>query len=382
MNRIILPLIMLLSTFSLLAASADTFAADAPILLPIEVVKDGIPSAGYINSEGKTVIPLIYESAKNFSDGLAVVQDKKTGRFGAINKQGKVMIPMVHDELKLFSEGLAAARKSELWGFIDTNGNWVVKPMFLEVFSHQAGVAAALSPVTQKYGFITRLGEWIVPPVFDTVKPFSEGLALVTRTRNDVHETLFINKKAELVVLAPAYLSFQEGLAPTLKDGKVGFIDAKGTWVIEPNFDYALPFSDGLATVYDAVENKWGFINKQGQYMIPPSFSPLMTMHSGLGANIASFHAGIAYVGDGFIDKQGQYVIQGDFISSTNFRNGFAKVIKLKYNADGNVTDGIEGYINTRGEFIWSKPVPYIDDIIVQAAKYGSHHHAFFEDHQ
>jgi hypothetical protein len=52
-------------------------------------------------------------------------------------------------------------------------------------------------------------------------------------------------------------------------DNKFGFIDQTGQFVIAPQFNYALNFTNGLALVY--TEGKAGYINKTGQYIWPPT---------------------------------------------------------------------------------------------------------------
>jgi hypothetical protein len=54
-------------------------------------------------------------------------------------------------------------------------------------------------------------------------------------------------------VLQPVFdeaMRFREGLAPVKQNGKWGYIDISGKFEIEPQFDYAIPFSEGLALVY------------------------------------------------------------------------------------------------------------------------------------
>ena len=62
-----------------------------------------------------------------------------------------------------------------------------------------------------------------------------------------------------------------EELIPVKKDSKWGFININGTITIEPRFDYALGFSEGLAGVQ--INNKWGYIDSTGQILIEPFFS-------------------------------------------------------------------------------------------------------------
>ncbi|NLU32346.1 MAG: WG repeat-containing protein [Clostridiaceae bacterium] len=46
------------------------------------------------------------------------------------------------------------------------------------------------------------------------------------------------------------YQGFSNGLAAVCVDGKFGYISKNGDFVIEPEFDYAERFCDGLALVF------------------------------------------------------------------------------------------------------------------------------------
>ena len=90
-------------------------------------------------------------------------------------------------------------------------------------------------------------------------------------------------------------------LFPAVKDGKYGFIDIKGNFVIPPIFTSAKYFSEGLAAVnvggrsyidsstdggqYIHAENgKWGYIDRTGEMKIPPQFSEAREFSEGLAA--------------------------------------------------------------------------------------------------
>lgn len=60
-------------------------------------------------------------------------------------------------------------------------------------------------------------------------------------------------------------------LMPVQQGDKWGFVNTKGEYVINPQFEYAEAFFDGLAKV--KVSDKYGFINKEGKYVINPSYS-------------------------------------------------------------------------------------------------------------
>lgn len=73
----------------------------------------------------------------------------------------------------------AADANGERWGFLDNQGQLVIKPVFEKVGDYHFGAAAAMQQ--GKWGFIDLTGNWMIPPAFDRVQPFTEsGLAVVT----------------------------------------------------------------------------------------------------------------------------------------------------------------------------------------------------------
>jgi len=85
-------------------------------------------------------------------------------------------------------------------------------------------------------------------------------------------------------------------------DGKWGYVDKKGNWVINPQFEGAYWFTDGVALVKNS-DNKLGYINKQGQYTIQAQYS-----------QASPFYEGLA-----FVVKEGGYPICIDTKGSTVF---------------------------------------------------------------
>jgi hypothetical protein len=109
-------------------------------LLPA-IADDDSPQWGYIDRSGKLIIPVQFEDAFSFSEGLAAVENK--GNWGFIDKTGKTVLELQYDKACRFSEGLASVRipsngpladsyagATGKWGFIDKNGNMLIKPQF------------------------------------------------------------------------------------------------------------------------------------------------------------------------------------------------------------------------------------------------------------
>ncbi len=86
---------------------------------------------GYVNEAGELTIPIQFQYASPFKDGMAKV--KKDGNFYFIDKKGNMTsyvepqtIQRPFDEVLEFSEGLAVARKGDLWGVIDEQNSVVI----------------------------------------------------------------------------------------------------------------------------------------------------------------------------------------------------------------------------------------------------------------
>jgi hypothetical protein len=127
---------------------------------------------GYINKTGQIVIPLQYQLAKPFSEGLAPVM--VGGKWGYVEATGQMAIQPQFDNAEEFSEGLARVDmepkgKPDLYncGYIDRSGRWVIPPKYKSLES--AGWTGPFSEgqacvmLHHKYGFVDRTGQEVVP---------------------------------------------------------------------------------------------------------------------------------------------------------------------------------------------------------------------------
>lgn len=130
--------------------------------------------------------------------GLAMVMDD-TMKYGGINKENEVVIPFLYDELHPFSYGLAVFRQGEFYGFMDTSGNVVVEPNYIQVTSYSdLGLAVALTE------------EYVV--ILDTKGNPVEGF-----TEIDINAYLGFNENGSLVADAPNHWMRVE------RNGEVGY---------------------------------------------------------------------------------------------------------------------------------------------------------------
>ncbi len=90
------------------------------------IAYDKKDKGGYIDVNGKIMIPFRYKYARKFSEGLAAVA-KEDGLFGYINKQGKVVLPFKYDRADAFTNGIAVVGIGDYNYIINTKGNVIAK---------------------------------------------------------------------------------------------------------------------------------------------------------------------------------------------------------------------------------------------------------------
>lgn len=103
------------------------------------------------------------------------------------------------------------------------------------------------------------------------------------------------------------------------KEGRGGYINKEGEWVIEAQYLAVKPFKEGYAAVQDADTELWGYIDVHGKTVIKPQF-----MEAG------SFINGSTAVkepegGFGIIDRRGKFIVEPIYKAISYFKEGFAR---------------------------------------------------------
>lgn len=295
---------------------------------------------GYIDPSGQYAIPPKFEKANSFSGKYASVAEGK--KWGFINTKGDWAIAPEYDKVNDFNSGLALVAKGEDWFYIredNTPLEIVEKPD--KFYSFDQGVA--FFKRGEKIGLLGTDGKFVAEPDYDVIKPFASGYAKASKNglwglidtkgnilvpieyeeisgfsptglwaRNGAAFGLIIDGKFTPIDGVDKIYDFQPGseLTYARKGGKIGFIDNRGNWKIEPGFDKARAFNKGLAPV--ALGKGWGYINPQGKLVVDYIYKDAEIMADN----------GLAPVKEkewGFIDQQGKVVIPMEYGISSSF---------------------------------------------------------------
>lgn len=296
---------------------------------------------GYINTSGEVVIDPQFDNAKAFHSGIAVVANQKKWQY--IDKSGQPVELPHSDKLYDFDRnGLAFIRESDLVGLMDTKGNVVLKPLYTEIKPFEYGFAKVKRG--NKWGIISPTGDAVITPEYDEIDISGNGVFVARK--GTAFGVIAQNGSFKHVKDATKIWPFQEGetLTYARKEDKLGFINTQGEWVIEPQFEKARAFRNGLAPVY--LDKKWGYVNAQGELVVQPEYPDAEIFSSD---GLAPVKVGKEW---GFIDKSGKLVIPAEYGISVAFV-GF-----LTGGEDKGFIDGLArvkhkgkwGFIDTKGQ--------------------------------
>lgn len=346
------------------------------------VIRDKM--VGYINSEGKEVIPCQFKYVtdeggesgefplvRSFSEGLVAVCNfygesgcsiynlpNNNGddgiRWGYADKTGKVVIPIQYTRAGDFHGGVAivGTGRDDL-RLIDKTGKDITDQYTIheglivdadgQIIAYQNGAA--------DYSYCGSSHNYVFP---------SEGDLILKQNGYPPHS--FIDRSGNEVINLSGYSDarpFSDGMAYVSGAGFQGFINSQGEPVIDcSQYADVKDFSSGLAAVAspsDGESLNWGFINKEGALVMP------CTIHVPYWVGgLNSFHESRCIIVSGdddgmeisILNEQGEKVavhdaegmaievdFQGDFCASENVEVAFSEglVVATMWNGERQV---------------------------------------------
>ncbi len=247
-----------------------------------------------------------YSDVKVFNEGLCPVKIKD--KWGYISDDtAKVKISAAYEDAEIFTSKYALVKTDKEMFYIDTNGD---KELVLEDSFDYLGTLRTVAAASQngKYFYVDKsfkkkFGD------YDFAANFSNSIAAVKKgdkwalvndagqeTTGFVYEDIkldekgncyrngvvFVKENGKYYMIDGAGTKISDkafddvvtfaAVEPTaVKIGNLwGFVDNTGTLIIEPRYDDAKAFSNGLAPV--KIENVWGYITINNELVIPAKY--------------------------------------------------------------------------------------------------------------
>jgi hypothetical protein len=230
------------------------------ILLPVEI--DG--KWGYIDDNGKLIIPATYSEAGYFNDDLAAVQ--KDGKYGYISKSNKVVIEAIYDDAQDFSDSRGIVEKNGKYGLIDRNGFLIFETIFEEIGPLSEGLLYAKKD--SLYGYYTKNRINRIPEKFEEAESFEGGMARVK-----IEGKQAIIDSVGSFIVKPFYEEidfYSDTLLIFIENDKYGICKLDGTKIHEPKYDYIGKLDNSRGIFVE--NNKIGYFNEQASIVIPANF--------------------------------------------------------------------------------------------------------------
>lgn len=302
-------------------------------LLPVTKNK----KLGYINAKGEEVIPctLKYYIEPGMDDGSVIFGRFKEGlakvcsfdgesgaeesfgakniKFGYMDKMGKIIIPPIYQTAGDFSEGKAYVSSETFNGFIDITGKklFEIKGMIDRNLEFVDGMLMTTDTDNNQYLFYNSEGKVVLKISMDKywrLSNFHEGLA---------------------------YFEHYDNINDCID--RKGFIDKNGIEVLNlTEYKIINSFSEGLAAV-SKDGNKFGFINTQGEIVIPCQYEGYSTEGDMLEFN--DFHDGVCLVQTQniYINKKNEIVLRvKEGVNCSDMSQGLALI--NEYNSGTNIS--------------------------------------------
>lgn len=265
-----------------------------------------------------------YANVYNCSGNYWVACDED-GLYGYLDSYGRSAIGFKYVQAKSFVLSTAAVQEPDgSWYYIDTNGEKTNVPTIKSAIQDIGVLDNMVAIATNnKYGYYSSSFEHIFGS-YDFAGTFNGGVAAV----KDGNNWALINEKGEKVstnpmidiVLDDKDVAFRNDRAFVSMDGKYYMIDSLCNKIGDKTFDSAQVFlSADPAAV--KIGNKWGFVNTTGEIVVEPQYDDAHSFVNGLAA--------VCKDGKwGFIDITNKVCINFKFEDVRNFNENGVTFIK------------------------------------------------------
>lgn len=212
---------------------------------------------GVIDSKGKEIIPIEYQSISTSQTGISIV--KKDNKYGLIDQEGKIIIPLKYEQINTFQDYGYKVKIGDKYGLVDQNDKEILPIVYDSFFiagPYYYGVVK-----DNKYGIIDHNGNIMIPFEYDHIES-EESQDFYIATKNHKVGVIDISGK-EMIPFEYNELSYSSDKFSGYKDQKRGSIDIKGNVIIPFIYDFIA--WGGIAKK----NGKFGMLDNKNNIIIP-----------------------------------------------------------------------------------------------------------------
>ena len=262
----------------------------------------------YDHSTRKTISIGAFQEAKLALNGQVIAKNPE-GYFLPLSGNPQKQ----YEDLQEINENFLISRESSGFGLIDREGNYILEPiidhmvhlegdyfyafdgnqyMLIRCLEARADIKyTSYHKITLEDGMLLEYIHGKLRRVMknDGILLDQIGMEKVTDVGDKHYNVLLRDNKIGLlgpkgwevppVIEAEMILPGSEGLFPSRKSGKFGFVDSSGNWIIENQFEEVGKFEGGIAAF--RLDGNWGFINRQGEQITGPNYEQVSNFYRG-----------------------------------------------------------------------------------------------------
>ena len=226
-----------------------------------------------------------YKYCKPFHNGRAIAISNRGG-YGLIDTKSKDILPPIFTYLELVDKELYKFKINDLYGLVNSNGIIVAPNIYNSIGKFEDGLAYVRINMpsnnsddnNERYGYIDIKGNEILPPYYEYIGKRNNNISVVMRNNiwglfnlvshqiQIIPDAAFLGPNLQKLCRINVGGRYDKSEKKT-KGGVWGYISTSGQIVIEPIYENALNFSEGLAAIQQG--GKWGFIGTDGKIVVP-----------------------------------------------------------------------------------------------------------------
>lgn len=270
--------------------------------------------AGFIDNTGREVIPVQYESAGNFSEGLAPA--RLGGYYGYIDSLGVCKIPYQFDYALPFKNNVSVVFRDSVPAILNKEGKVMLTLANGTKILEQSGGNFIIAGKSKKTGLISPQGKLLADTIYTNLTSLNDTFFITHRRVKDTNVSLAGPKRKKIITV-----------------DKKSVINTHGDVVIpEGQYKEILAYENGIfmVTFNDSVISEedpfvaWiGFIDLKGNILSKTRNSIDFQLHNDLSEGIVSFDSTILEDTINHTDRtyQGYMDIHGNIIFNDTMVN-------------------------------------------------------------
>ncbi len=256
-----------------------------PKLYPAYILESNEELWGYIDEEGKFLVEPKYNTANDFSEGLALVE--KDGLFGVLDSEGKEILKIEFTNINKIENGYMTAFKDDSVMIFNYSGEELkLDREYRNIGVYSDGLFGVLIMDKEgdfKFGYIDESGNEIIKPKYSLAYPFRLSRAIVKE--DEVFKVIDKKDKEfktlEFTDIKPS--SNKDYYIYSSTGDNFGLLDKDGDILIQDKYSAIVDVNEDLVVVgeLDGQTESFGLLNVRGDNILETKYNDIKLLGEG-----------------------------------------------------------------------------------------------------